>query len=59
MPLHTRKVVRHHIKPFTGAAAFATQMRERGWRIVQLDKRPDIVRVTYEKEERANEDRTD
>lgn len=54
MPIHTRKVVRNHIKPFTGAAAFALQMRERGWRIVQLDKQTDVVRVTYEREERES-----
>lgn len=58
MALHTRKVVRNHVKPYTGAAAFATQMRERGWRIVQLDKYPAVVQVTYEREEQEREDST-
>lgn len=58
MALHTRKVVRNHTKPFEGAAAFALQMRERGWRIVQLDKHPEVVQVTYEREEKEREDST-
>lgn len=58
MTLHTRKVVRNHIKPFEGATAFALAMRERGWRIVQLDKQPSVVQITYEREEQEREDPT-
>jgi hypothetical protein len=59
MAIHTRKVVRNHVKPYTGAAAFATQMRERGWRIIKLERIDPVVRVSYEKELQDGDARMD
>jgi len=50
MASNTRRIVRDHIKPYTGATVFAGQMQELGWNIIKLERNDPVVRVFYEKE---------
>lgn len=52
-----RKIVRYHVAPYQGAAAFATQMWIKGWRVVGLERRGTIAKVIYEKEQSVDDEK--